>query len=270
MMQNENRIPPVRHFDTLSSTNDYLRERWQEEEDLLTVRAIAQTKGRGRLQREWASPVGGLWFSVLFKNITETPSHYQRLLGVAALSAIETLESHLSKIAAPSRTLGARFYLKWPNDLVYTTGGPNFTKIGGILQENVVLSETRACIVGVGINVNNPIPADLREKAVSLQKLFLAEVPIEDLLRGILLKVVAWRADVTRVLQIWRQRSLLQRGSQVEIYSESEGLTLHGEILDTPVESIELLCANGVRRRFFAGDVRLCAANPAEGSPRRL
>ena len=84
MMQDENRIPPVRHFDTLSSTNDYLRERWQEEEDLLTVRAIAQTKGRGRLQREWASPVGGLWFSVLFKNITDTPSHNQRLLGVAA------------------------------------------------------------------------------------------------------------------------------------------------------------------------------------------
>ena len=111
---------------------------------------------------------------------------------------------------------------------MYTTGGPNFTKIGGILQENLLLSETRACIVGVGINVNNPIPADLREKAVSLQELFLAEVPIEDLLRGILLKVVAWRADVTGVLQIWRQRSLLQRGSTVELSSAYDWITVHG------------------------------------------
>ncbi len=238
---------------------------------MFTVCAASQTKGRGRLRRAWVSPVGGLWFSVLFKDKTAPPSHYQRLLGVSALLALEALDTRVPTIGdCPGDGVGRRFFLKWPNDLVFLTGGTRFLKVAGILQENLVLSETKACIVGVGINVNNPIPEELREKAGSLREVLCSEIPIDGLLQAILQGVAALRPDVNGVLRIWRHRSLLQRGSQVEIYSEAEGTTHRGELAETPVDRIEILCSNGERRSFFAGDVRLCEGNPAEGSLRRL
>ncbi len=119
--------------------------------------------------------------------------------------------------------------------------------------------------MGIGINVNNPIPPELQGKAVSLRVLFSRDVSIEDLFRAILQEVSAWRSDAPGVLHLWRQRSLLQRGSLVEIYAEAEGVSFSGEVVETPVESIEILCSNGQRRRFFAGEVRLRALIPTGG-----
>lgn len=266
MIPHENRTPSVRYFDALPSTNDYLRERWQEEDDWLVVRAGCQTKGHGRLQRPWASPLGGLWFSILFKNAGETPSHYQRLLGVSALRAIEAIDGEAGVFSDLPRTgNGKGFNIKWPNDIVYTSGGPGVLKVAGVLQENLILGEAKAYIVGIGINVNNPIPPELQGKAVSLRALFSRDVSIEDLFRAILQEVSAWRSDAPGVLHLWRQRSLLQRGSLVEIYAEAEGVSFSGEVVETPVESIEILCSNGQRRRFFAGEVRLRALTPTGG-----
>ena len=51
----------------------------------------------------------------------------------------------------------------------------------------------------------------------------------------------------------------------MEIYAEAEGVSFSGEVVETPVESIEILCSNGQRRRFFAGEVRLRALTPTGG-----
>jgi len=97
--------------------------------------AEAQTAGRGRLGRRWASPPrAGLTFSVLL-----------RPLGVPA--ALLGWLPLLTGVAAASAVVGAAaadVALKWPNDVL--AGG---VKLGGILAERA----GSAIVVGVGINV---------------------------------------------------------------------------------------------------------------------
>ena len=97
--------------------------------------AEAQTAGRGRLGRRWASPPrAGLTFSVLLRPIGVPAA----LLGWLPL---------LTGVAAASAVVGAAaadVALKWPNDVL--AGG---VKLGGILAERA----GSAIVVGVGINV---------------------------------------------------------------------------------------------------------------------
>ncbi|HHH79949.1 MAG TPA: HTH domain-containing protein, partial [Thermoplasmatales archaeon] len=54
------------YFKTLSSTNLYAKELISKgAEEGTVVVADTQTKGKGRKNREWFSPSGGLWFSVI-------------------------------------------------------------------------------------------------------------------------------------------------------------------------------------------------------------
>ena len=57
--------------------------------------------------------------------------------------------------------------IKWPNDIF--AGGK---KICGILIENVFEGDTVArSIVGIGVNLNNPLPAELKNTATSVYEI---------------------------------------------------------------------------------------------------
>ena len=97
--------------------------------------AEAQTSGRGRLGRRWASPPrAGLTFSVLLRpgGVPAALLGWLPLLaGVAAAASVRT-------VAAVDATL------KWPNDVL-----AGERKLGGILAERT----GTAVVIGIGINV---------------------------------------------------------------------------------------------------------------------
>ena len=76
-----------------ASTNDLVLERARKgEAGGLVVRAISQTRGRGRRGRAWFSPPGGgLYFSALLRPVrrTEVPQAITLLLGVAVAEGID-------------------------------------------------------------------------------------------------------------------------------------------------------------------------------------
>jgi BirA family transcriptional regulator, biotin operon repressor / biotin---[acetyl-CoA-carboxylase] ligase len=117
------------------------------------VVAGEQTGGRGSRGRSWHSPVGGLWLSVLFR---PTSAAGVELLGLrTGLAVAEAIES-----LGP----GAPVDIKWPNDLMVGD-----RKLGGVLCEARWQGEALAWVVaGVGINVANPVPADLASIATTL------------------------------------------------------------------------------------------------------
>ncbi|MFC5714250.1 biotin--[acetyl-CoA-carboxylase] ligase [Thalassorhabdus alkalitolerans] len=119
--------------------------------------ADEQTKGKGRLGREWFSPPGtGLWFSLLLRPDIP-PQQAPQLTLLTAVAVIEGIEE----------ATGVKAEIKWPNDLLVQG-----RKIAGILTE--MQSEpdrVQAVIVGVGINVNqekSSLPEDLQSIATSL------------------------------------------------------------------------------------------------------
>lgn len=132
----------LRSFGRVGSTNDVARRLAKEgAAEGTVVVAREQTAGRGRHGREWFSPEGGLYFTVILRPELEA-SKVGMLRVVSGIAVAE---------GVGGRT-GLDPLLKWPNDLYL--GG---RKLGGVLIETQVSSEMIAlALVGVGLNVQKP------------------------------------------------------------------------------------------------------------------
>ena len=162
----------VYYFRSLESTNLFAKEliKKNAEEGTIVVADI-QTKGRGRKDRSWFSPEGGLWFSViLYPNI---PTQYAMLI---------TMATSISIVQAIKELTGLSAVIKWPNDLLLEG-----KKICGILTElDAELDRINYSVVGVGINVNNVLEDELCNKANSIFNIYNSKISRVDLLRLII------------------------------------------------------------------------------------
>lgn len=162
----------VHYFRSLESTNLFAKEliKKNAEEGTIVVADI-QTKGRGRKDRSWFSPEGGLWFSViLYPNI---PTQYVMLI---------TMATSISIVQAIKELTGLSAVIKWPNDLLLEG-----KKICGILTElDAELDRINYSVVGVGINVNNVLEDELCNKANSIFNIYNSKISRVDLLRLII------------------------------------------------------------------------------------
>ncbi|MGV8073331.1 MAG: biotin--[acetyl-CoA-carboxylase] ligase [Syntrophobacteraceae bacterium] len=135
------------HFDVLPSTNDHaFRLAASGTPNGTVVVAETQTKGRGRLQREWFStPSRGIYMSVVLTvplPIRNAPSATQ----VAALALTKVIRNLYGLNAA----------IKWPNDILIHN-----KKIAGILAEmQADQDQVKFLVIGIGINVNQS-PSEL-------------------------------------------------------------------------------------------------------------
>ena len=147
---------PVHHYETLPSTNDLAKELGgQEAPEGTVVVAESQTRGRGRLGRDWSSPPGvGLYVSLLLRPKLP-PEELPQITLTAAVAAVKAVRK-VSGLAAG---------IKWPNDLLWQG-----KKLGGILTEMETEADCiRHLVVGLGVNVNNrDFPPDLAATATSL------------------------------------------------------------------------------------------------------
>jgi BirA family biotin operon repressor/biotin-[acetyl-CoA-carboxylase] ligase len=149
---------PIHYFDSLPSTNDLAKELGSKNapEGSLVV-AESQTRGRGRLGREWDSPPGvGLYVSLLLRPPLP-PTEMPQITLAAAVAVVRALR----------RATGVAPGIKWPNDLLV-----DGKKLGGILTEMETESDRiRHLVVGLGLNVNNrefPPPLDLTATSLAL------------------------------------------------------------------------------------------------------
>jgi BirA family biotin operon repressor/biotin-[acetyl-CoA-carboxylase] ligase len=147
---------PIHYFDCLPSTNDLAKELGAQNapEGTLVV-AEAQSRGRGRLGRQWDSPARvGLYVSLLLR--PEIPP-----LDLPQI----TLTAAVAVARALKRASGVAVGIKWPNDLLLAG-----KKLGGILTEMESESDRiRHLVIGLGLNVNTlEFPPELSELATSL------------------------------------------------------------------------------------------------------
>ena len=164
-------MPALHRHDRVGSTQDLcfaLAETGAESGT--AVLAAEQEGGRGRRGQRWASPRGGLWLSVLYRPVGAPAPE---LLSVRAGLAIAAVLDGLGPLP-PVR-------LKWPNDLIVADH-----KVGGILCEaQWTGARLTALVVGVGINVRNPVPDDARVQAIALDT-WLPTVTVEQVLGPVL------------------------------------------------------------------------------------
>jgi BirA family biotin operon repressor/biotin-[acetyl-CoA-carboxylase] ligase len=146
--------PPLEVRERVESTQDEVHA-WGEagREHGCALLAREQAAGRGSRGREWASPRGGLWLSVLLR--PRSPAAVEVLSLRAGLAVARVLEGIPG--VPPVR-------IKWPNDLMLAE-----RKVGGILCEARWRGDAPAWVaLGVGLNVDNELPAGLRPLATRL------------------------------------------------------------------------------------------------------
>lgn len=139
-------------FERLESTNEYAKSLRGAGENVFVV-AKEQTGGRGTKGRSFSSARGGVYLSRLTFYESYPAKDAFLLMAGAATAVCETL-----------KTYGLSPKIKWPND-VHVNG----KKICGILIENSFSgANIRSSVVGVGLNVCNPLPKELQEIATTV------------------------------------------------------------------------------------------------------
>ena len=161
-------------LDVLESTSQTLRELAQDgEPEGTVVVAEEQRAGHGRLGRGWASPKGGLWFSVLLRPQV-APADAQKLTLMAGVAVALALRKHL----------GLEARLKWPNDVLVSG-----KKLCGILAESRSNEKLEYVILGIGMNANflvSALPEELRQSAITVREVLRRTVDRLALMRAIL------------------------------------------------------------------------------------
>lgn len=118
------------------------------------------SQAKGRWNRKWWAEKGGLWIAISLYDefLPENTGLFSLLFGLALKRCME--EFNLKEVK-----------IKWINDLHYQE-----KKLAGVLIEKY----KDWYIVGIGVNVNNPLPKFL--KAINLKSLLNQEVKIEKVL----------------------------------------------------------------------------------------
>jgi BirA family biotin operon repressor/biotin-[acetyl-CoA-carboxylase] ligase len=244
---------PTKYFKSIDSTNVKAKE--IAELGAISGSAVVaeyQTKGRGRLGKDWHSVQGkGLYCSIVVRPDVMLED-YPKITLVAGLSVSIVLD----------RISGKSSQLKWPND-IYFAG----KKIAGILTESSSLTtelEGRYAVIGVGINVNHVLedfPLELRGQVTSLSIENCKKFDVDELFQAVRLELIHQLQKFSDdgfkpLLRQWRKKDFLL-GKEMECVSV-EGKKIRG-IAQGPDDTGQLHVrdTNGQIHEVLSGDVRL-------------
>jgi BirA family transcriptional regulator, biotin operon repressor / biotin---[acetyl-CoA-carboxylase] ligase len=240
----------IYYFNIIDSTQNFaLKLASKPHESGSIVIAEQQTHGRGRQNRKWASPRGGIWLSVLLKPNFE----------ISQASLFPMLSS-LALAVSIEKVLRLRPKLKWPNDLTL-----NDKKVAGILVDaSIESNQIDYLVIGVGINfkiqpsmiakiVKNSVNfygittlVGKKEKAdpVLLLQAFLYE------LEQLYYKLIA--NNFQGIKSEWEKRSSTV-GRNVRISSPNG--EVKGKVTGIDNDGALLISSNGKTQRLLVGDI---------------
>ena len=162
-------------FKLVDSTNTtILSEDFDDKPTGSIIVAEAQTAGIGRLNRSWESPIGGLYFSILFHD-ENNPGEYNKLTILFAAEICEICKEI---------TGDNGFKIKWPNDVYYGD-----KKVCGILNQSVSMGTKFKIASGIGINVNSSLDSfssQVAERIASLRYIAGKKIEMEPLFSKII------------------------------------------------------------------------------------
>lgn len=203
MMAGENVIS----FSEIDSTNRFAVDNLDRLPSGTVIWSLSQTNGYGRHKRVWHSCRGGLWFSIVFKpTLIREPNEYTKLASVAIVETLLQLDFKSVRI-------------KWPNDVLI-----NSKKVAGILTEAVFTGKSlSAIVVGIGINVNNDLPDEIKQTGISLSAVKGNHISLESLLDRLLKRIEFLRKTY---LIRGKSRYLTRRWKKYLAFGETDEITV--------------------------------------------
>ncbi len=238
-------------LDTVDSTNDEaMRLVSQGATTPLVVIAAEQTRGRGRMGREWLSePNGNLYLSFALR--PDVPP--ERLATITPWVGVNLCQLFSSYCRISPQ-------IKWPNDLLV-----NGRKAGGILTEaRIDADRIRDLVIGCGLNLQPPHggwPDDLAGRAIALSEAAAEPIDVNHFASAVISRVLTACRDVERdkpgleLAKLWgrfdalRDRDITLLHGREESPGRAIGIESDGSLL--------LRRPDGTRDRFRAGEVTI-------------
>ncbi|MBV0901047.1 biotin--[acetyl-CoA-carboxylase] ligase [Haloarcula salina] len=208
----------VEYHDSVPSTNARARDLAAEGASDVVVLADEQTGGRGRLDRDWSSPSGGVWLSVLFR--PDVPMAHAPVFTLAAAVAV----------TRAAREAGVDAGIKWPNDVLVRHGDEERKLVGILTEMEGEADRVSWVVVGIGINANvdpGDLPGDARPTSLLAER--GEPVDRRAFTQRVLEEFDALRRDPDGVLDAWREYATTL-GRRVRV--ETSTGTVEGEAVD--------------------------------------
>ena len=223
----------VEYHDSIGSTNDRARELADAGESDVAVLADEQTGARGRLDRTWNAPSGGIYLSLVCR--PDLPPAQAPIYTLAA--AVATAEA--------LRGVGVDAEIKWPTDVLV-----DGRKITGILTEMEGEADRVSWIVvGTGINANVD-PDRVPETATTIREQ-VGDVDRAALTRTIIERFSELTAAPEEILPAWRAAATTL-GQRVRV--ETAAGDVVGEAIDSEFPGTLVIETEAGERRVSSGD----------------
>ncbi|MDS0283104.1 biotin--[acetyl-CoA-carboxylase] ligase [Haloarcula onubensis] len=230
----------IEYHDAVPSTNARARELADEGASDVVVLADEQTGGRGRLDRTWHSPSGGIWLSVLFR--PDVPMAATPVFTLAAAVAV----------ARAAREAGVEAVIKWPNDVLVEVDGEERKLVGILTEMEGEADRVSWVVVGIGINANvDPAALPSDAGATSLSAVKGAPVDRRRFTQRVLETFDTVGADPEAVLDEWREYASTL-GRRVRI--DTPGGDITGEAVDIEYPGSLVVDTGEERVTVAAGD----------------
>lgn len=238
-------------LDTVDSTNDEaMRLLGQGVAPPLVVMSHEQTRGRGRMGREWLSePNGNLYLTFAL----------QPKIPPARLASITPwIGVNLCHFIASYCRISPQ--IKWPNDLLL-----NGRKAGGILTEaRIDTDRIRDLVIGFGLNLTRPAAGwkgELAHRAIALSEATNSPLDVNHFAAALVGRVLTACREFTanrhesRLLELWARYDSL-RDREITLLFGRDEITGTAAGID-PDGSLLLRNSSGNIQRFLAGEVTL-------------
>jgi BirA family biotin operon repressor/biotin-[acetyl-CoA-carboxylase] ligase len=240
--------PRLLLMESTTSTNDIAKDLAREgAREGTVVVSKTQTHGRGRYNRQWLSPEGGLYASFILEPRFEVEMAplLGMLMGCAVVRSLREIDN-------------LNVSLKWPNDVMV-----DGKKVAGILSELVIVDEDQVRVVcGIGINIDtDPFP-DLMpdsQEATSILTQSGTKTDVRELLLSVMRHIDEFlhlvENDQSYSPIVAEYRSMLATLGQDVNVKTHEG-TLRGEAKSIEEDgSLIVVDSSGQRHRIEMGDV---------------
>jgi len=242
----------IYYFEEIDSTQNFAQQIASDKKENGTIIiAEKQTTGRGRLNRKWTSPKGGMWFSlIIHPKFDVSSSTLIPILSAVALSkSIKTV-------------LGIKTEVKWPNDITM-----NGKKVAGMLVDaSFQANNIDYLILGIGINFD--IDAKKLEKRLSKTPNFYGvnslrrkddKTPPKVLLKEFLLQFEKNLSQLdngkkSKIVKEWTKRAV-GIGKRITINTSNGKISGISQGIDND-GALKVKTSKGIKK-IFAGDIIL-------------
>jgi len=233
-------------YASTTSTNDIAYSLAEEKvSEGAMVISEKQTRGRGRLGRQWVSPEGkGIYLSLILRPKL-SPAEAGKITLMSSVCVANILR----------REFAIDAFIKWPND-VYIAN----EKVAGILTELAAEQDAvKFIILGIGINLNAS-PGELPKGATSLSLKFGEKVDRISFLQDLLLELEHYYQKINlskfeQIIQQWRNHSMTL-GKRVKV--KWRGVLVQGQAMDIDNSGALIIRDDfGFSHHILSGDIEL-------------